>query len=72
MRRMTLTGAALLALVTGVLPGTRPAPAEAANLCLTYCDSIYVGCLAVIGSLDRQACVEWRAGCREGCRAPLQ
>ena len=72
MRRRMLTGAALLALMTGALPGARPAPAEAANLCLAYCETIYVGCLATVGALDRSACTEWREGCREGCRAPLQ
>lgn len=73
MRRATLTGAALLVLLAGALPGTRPAPARAeGNLCLLYCESVYVGCLATFGHLDREACVEFREGCRDGCRAPLQ
>ena len=73
MRRVTLTAAALLVLLSGAMPGTGPAPAEAeGSLCLLYCESIYVGCLATVGNLDRTACTEWREGCREGCRAPLQ
>lgn len=72
MRRLILTGAAVLTLLTGVLPGTRPATAEAGTICLAYCETVYVGCLATVGRLDRQACTDWREGCRDGCRAPLQ
>lgn len=72
MRRFMLTGAAFLVLATGTLPGTRPAPAQAGSLCLVYCETVYVGCLATIGLVDEEACVEWRKGCRDGCRAPLQ
>lgn len=53
-------------LLSGALPGTRPAPARA-DLCNVYCEAIYVGCLATFGRLDRNACSEWRDGCRDGC-----
>lgn len=72
MRRLTLTGAAIVTLMTGLLPGTRPAVAEAGPLCNLYCEAIYVGCLATVGRLDASSCVEWRAGCQDGCRAPLR
>lgn len=72
MRRTILSGAVLLLLLGGALPGARAAEAEASNLCLAYCETIYVGCLATVGALDRTACTSWRDGCREGCRAPLQ
>ena len=72
MKRLTLTGAAILTLLSGAVPGARPAPAEAGTVCLLYCETIYVGCLTTIGSVDRQACVDWRDGCRDGCRAPLR
>lgn len=72
MRRAILSGAAVLVLLTGALPGTRPAPAQAGNLCFTYCETIYVGCLATIGNLDRAACTEWREGCRAGCMVQIE
>lgn len=71
MRTRVLAITALL--LSGALPGTRPAPVRAAaDLCNTYCETIYVGCLVTVGRIDRNACTEWREGCREGCRAPLQ
>lgn len=73
MRRTMLTAAGVLVLLGGGLPGTGPTPAEAAgSLCLAYCETLYVGCLATVGQVDRAACTSWREGCREGCRAPLQ
>lgn len=72
MRRLTLTVAAALTMLAGALPGTRPEPAQAGPICLLYCETVYVGCLAAIGSVDRVACSEWREGCRDGCRAPLR
>ena len=60
-------------LLSGALPGQGPAPARAdGGLCETYCESIYVGCLVTVGRIDREACTEWREGCRDGCRVEIQ
>jgi hypothetical protein len=62
-----LTGA--LAAIAIAIPA--PAPASAAadrSWCMTYCDTIHVGCKKTLGWLDMEACEEWKKGCLDGCK----
>lgn len=76
MRRFMLALAAAAVLAAGT---AEPKPARAAtaataatvaatNWCFLYCDSIYLGCKALVGKVDEEACKEWRKGCLEGCK----
>lgn len=70
MRRLILALAAVAILAAGTAD---PKPARAAtvaatNWCFLYCDSIYLGCKALVGKVDEEACKAWREGCIEGCK----
>lgn len=68
MRMRSLALAALL--LSGAVPAAPPAEARAdGTLCRIYCETIYVGCLVTVARVDREACTEWREGCRTGCDA---
>jgi hypothetical protein len=67
MRRMGVLGAALLWLALGGPPETRAAAADK-TWCMTYCDTIHLGCKKTLGWFDDEACDQWKKGCLDGCR----
>lgn len=67
-RRIRLLSAAFAIAVLGTI--TAP-PAEAVtdkSWCMTYCDTIHLGCRKTVGWFDKDACEEWKRGCLDGCR----
>ncbi|MCK5488648.1 MAG: hypothetical protein KAI98_01595 [Gemmatimonadetes bacterium] len=64
--RLLIAAVAVAALGTIAAP-----PAEAAKgkaWCMTYCDTIHLGCQKTVGWFDQQACEDWKKGCLDGCR----
>ena len=67
-RRIRLLSATFAIAALGTIT---PPPAEAANAkswCMTYCDTIHLGCRKTVGWFDKDACEEWKRGCLDGCR----
>ena len=67
-RRIRLLSATFAIAALGTIT---PPPAEAANAkswCMTYCDTIHLGCRKTVGWFDQDACEDWKRGCLDGCR----
>lgn len=64
--RRTILAAAAAALIAG--SGTPEAEAAAPDWCRIYCETVYAGCKATVGKLDRDYCDAWYQGCKDGCR----
>lgn len=58
--------------LAGVALGSATVPpreaAAAKTWCMTYCDTIHLGCKKTFGWFDKQACEDWKKGCLDGCR----
>jgi hypothetical protein len=67
-RRLRILGATIAVAALGAMT---PQPAQAATgktWCMTYCDTIHLGCKKTVGWFDQDACEEWKRGCLDGCR----
>ena len=53
-------------------PGLRAPAVEAAaadkTWCMTYCDTVHLGCKKTVGWFDMDACDKWLEGCLDGCK----
>lgn len=67
-RRSAMTGAALLFVGLGIGTGPADAAVAAKTWCMTYCDTVHLGCRKTVGWFDMEACDRWLEGCLDGCR----
>lgn len=68
MRRIGMLSAALAVVTLGATAAPSAAEARTRTWCMTYCDTIHLGCQKTVGWFDQDACDEWKKGCLDGCR----
>jgi len=67
-RRIRLLSAAVTVAALGTITAPPVQAATARSWCMTYCDTIHLGCRKTVGWFDKDACEEWKRGCLDGCR----
>jgi hypothetical protein len=67
-RRIGMLSAALAVVTLGATTAPSSAAARTRAWCMTYCDTIHLGCQKTVGWFDPDACEEWKRGCLDGCR----
>ena len=67
-RRIRLLSAAVTVAALGTISAPPAQAATDKSWCMTYCDTIHLGCQKTVGWFDKDACEEWKRGCLDGCR----